>query len=192
MSKLLYIDSCIRDEESRTKRIATPLINKLKETYDVETIILNDLNLEAVRKEELNRRMKGEIPSHILKMANDVKEADRIVIAAPFWDMSIPSVLKVFIELMSIINVTFKSNDVTCFGNCQCQKVLFITTRGMNIKTGDELEQASSYLKALSKLWGLGEVIVLARENFDYLPNEIIEQEIESAIEEGIKIIGTF
>ena len=31
MEKLLYIDSCIRDEVSRTKKIATPIIYKLKE-----------------------------------------------------------------------------------------------------------------------------------------------------------------
>ena len=30
MKKLLYIDACIRDEQSRTKRIATPVIEALK------------------------------------------------------------------------------------------------------------------------------------------------------------------
>ena len=29
MNKLVYIDACIRDEDSRTKKIATPLIEKL-------------------------------------------------------------------------------------------------------------------------------------------------------------------
>ena len=36
--KILYIDACIRDELSRTKKIATPIINKLKEKHEVETL----------------------------------------------------------------------------------------------------------------------------------------------------------
>ena len=78
-----------------------------------------------------------------------VRDADRIVIAAPFWDMSIPTALKVFFELCSIFNVTFSSDDKTCFGKCRAEKMLYITTRGMDIPTGDVLEQATPYLKAL-------------------------------------------
>lgn len=150
MKKLLYIDACIRDEGSRTKRIATPIVESLKERYEVETFVLNDMNLQVVQKEEITRRGNGIISDEALAWANTVREADRIVIAAPFWDMSIPAALKCFIELCSILDVTFKTNDVTCYGNCKCENLLFITTRGMNIKTGDPLEQATPYIKALS------------------------------------------
>ena len=51
MKKLLYIDACIRDDISRTKKIATSIINKLKEKYEVETIELNKLDwLYIVKK----------------------------------------------------------------------------------------------------------------------------------------------
>ena len=45
MEKLLYIDACFRDEISRTKRIATPIINELKNKYEVETFVLDKMNL---------------------------------------------------------------------------------------------------------------------------------------------------
>lgn len=127
MKKLLYIDACIRNNASRTKKIATPIIEKLKTKYDVETLCLNEMNLFVVKEEELKKRLKGEISPEVLKWANQVKNADRIVIAAPFWDMSIPASLKVFFELVSIIDITFKSNNVTCYGNCTCEKLLYIT-----------------------------------------------------------------
>lgn len=114
------------------------------------------------------------------------------MIAAPFWDMSIPAALKVFFELVSIIDVTFKSNNITCYGNCNCEKLLFITTRGMNIDTGDKLDQATSYLYALGFLWGFKEIIVLARKNFDYISLEEINSQIDSAISEGLKICDNF
>jgi FMN-dependent NADH-azoreductase len=192
MEKLLYIDSCIREEVSRTKKIATPIINKLKERYDVETLVINELNLTIVKKDLVNKRTNGIIDPEVLSWANKVSKADRIVIAAPFWDMSIPAALKSFIELCSIINVTFASDDKTCFGICNCKKLLYITTRGMNIKTNSELDQATPYLKAISYLWGLGEVSVVSAYNLDYSNEEEVNNKIKQAINEGLEIVNNF
>ena len=192
MPKLLYIDSCIRGELSRTKRIATPIIEKLKERYEVETIVINDLDLKPVQFDENRRRAGGIVSEEAVFWANKIKNADRIVIAAPFWDMSIPAALKTFFELCSLFKVTFDSDDKTCFGLCKAENVLFITTRGMEIRTGEPLEQATPYLKALFWLWGIKGFEVVARENFDYLPQEKIEDEISSAIKEGLEIAETF
>lgn len=192
MEKLLYIDACIRDELSRTKKIANPIINKLKEKFDVTTLVLNELNLQIVLKDEITRRNNKIIPQEVLNWAILIKNADRIVISAPFWDMSIPAALKNFLELCSIFDVTFSSNEKTCYGLCKASNLLFITTRGMNIKTGDSLEQATPYIKALSWLWGIKNVEVLAAENFDYLPEDVINKQIEIKIQEGLKLIESF
>lgn len=192
MEKLLYIDACFRDEISRTKRIATPIINELKNKYEVETFVLDKMNLEIVKKDLIKKRNNKEIPEEVLTWAKKVANADRIVIAAPFWDMSFPAALKNFFELVSIFSITFDSNETTCFGLCKAEKLLYITTRGMDIKTGDPLEQATPYLKALSWLWGIKDVIVLAEQNFDYLPQEEIEKRIDNAINKGLEMIKTF
>ena len=192
MKKLLYIDGCIRDELSRTKKIATPIINALKEKYDVETFVLNDMNLSVVQKELITKRNNGEIDKEVMSWAEMVRDADRIVISAPFWDMSIPAALKNFIELCSIFDVTFKSNDKTCYGNCKAEKMLFITTRGMDIDTGSNLEQATPYLKALSWLWGIGDLFVVSAQNMDYVSEQEIENKINIAIADGLKIVKEF
>lgn len=114
------------------------------------------------------------------------------MIAAPFWDMSIPASLKNFLELCSILDVTFKTNDRTCYGNCKAKKMLFITTRGMDIPTGDPREQATSYLKALSWLWGIGPLQVVSAQNMDYVPEDAIKRKIQVAIEEGLHIVESF
>jgi len=192
MKKLLYIDACIRDEASRTKRIATPIVEALKEKYEVETFNLNELNLSIVQKELLTKRMNGDIDKEVMAWAESVRDADRIVIAAPFWDMSIPAALKNFFELCSIFDVTFKSNDKTCYGNCRAEKMLYITTRGMDIDTGDVLDQGTSYLKALSWLWGIGPLQVVSAQNMDYVSEEVINEKIRVAVEEGLEIVKTF
>lgn len=192
MKKLLYIDACIRDEESRTRRIAEPIVKALKAKYDVQRLVLNDLELEIVRRDLLRKRLNGIIDPAVMSWAETVRDADRIVIAAPFWDMSIPAALKNFIELCSILDVTFKTNDKTCYGNCKAEKLLFITTRGMDIPTGDVREQATSYLKALSWLWGIGSMQVVAAQNMDYASAEEIERKICQAIDDGMRIAETF
>lgn len=56
MKKLLFVNACIRGEDSRTWRIAAPLIEKLRETYEVQTIDVNALQWQAVRAEEFQAR----------------------------------------------------------------------------------------------------------------------------------------
>lgn len=192
MEKLLYIDACIRNGDSRTKRIAEPVVAALSERYEVSRLVLNELPLTVVQEDLIRKRTGGDIDSTVMSWAEQVRDADRIVIAAPFWDMSIPAALKVFFELCSIIDVTFQSDDETCFGNCKAEKLLFITTRGMDIPTGDPLEQATSYLKALSWLWGIGPLQVVAAQNMDYVSAEEIEAKIAAATAEGLAIAETF
>lgn len=192
MKKLLYIDACIRNAESRTKRIATPIVEVLKERYEVETFCLNEMELEIVKEDLIRRRNNGRIDPVVMGWAEKVRDADRIVIAAPFWDMSFPAALKNFFELCSIFDVTFKSDDKTCFGNCRAEKLLYITTRGMDIATGDVLEQATPYLKALSWLWGIGPLQVVSAQNMDYSTEEEIERKIGEAIDQGLEIAKTF
>ena len=190
--KILYIDACIRDELSRTKKIATPIINKLKEKHEVETLTLNELNLQIVDKALITKRNNKEIDDEVLSWGHKVASADKIVIAAPFWDMSFPAALKNFFELCSIFEVTFSSNEKECYGLCKAATLLYITTRGMDIHTGDTLEAATPYLKALMWLWGINNLKVVEATNMDYVSEKEIESKINKAIEDGFKIIEKF
>lgn len=191
MKKLFYIDATMR-EESRTRRIAEPLIAELGSRYEIETVRLDDAGFPAVGSRILEDRNNGIVPDEYADMSRRLAAADRIVIAAPFWDMSFPAALKVFIENMSLYNITFGSNDKECFGLCHCGKVLYITTRGMDIHTGDPLEQGTPYIRALGYLWGLGELHVVSAENLDYSSPEEIERKISETVGKGLEICRDF
>lgn len=191
MKKLFYVDTCLR-ENSNTKKIADAVINELSKRYEIETVRLSEFSFPIVGNDILNDRANGIVPEEYVTMAKKLADADRLVIASPFWDMSFPSALKVFFENMSLFNVTFASNEKECYGLCKAEKVLYITTRGMNIGTGDELEQATPYIKAISKLWGLGELHVISAQNMDYSSEEQKKEKIKNAIEEGLKLCKEF
>lgn len=177
MDKLIIIDSCMR-AESRTKVLLDAAMEVFLTRYDIETIDVNALALPPVAPQTLKERTDGSVPEETVTIARKIASADRIVIAAPFWDMSFPAVLKAFFENMSLYNITFTDDGTTCTGLCKCQKVLYITTRGMNIPTGDFRDQGSSYLKALSTLWELGDVITVAAWNLDYMPDCMVAEKI--------------
>lgn len=191
MDRLVFIDATMR-EASRTRKIALPIISELRKKYSVETVRLDGAQYPAVDGRILHDRDCGIVPEEYAAMAGRIAAADRIVIAAPFWDMSFPAALKVFFENMSLFHITFDSDDTHCYGICRCSKVLYITTRGMNIRTGDPLEQATPYIKALSYLWGLGELYTVSAENLDYSSPEEVDRKIAAAISEGLEICRSF
>ena len=192
MRKLMVIDACMRDEASRTRRILGPLVAELEKRYEIETIRLDGEDYSSVGRRVLAERSGGYVLEETVALARRLAAADRIVIAAPFWDMSFPAILKVFIENMSLYNITFKDSGTHFEGLCRSEKVLYITTRGMDVHTGDPLEAATPYLKALSSLWGWGEVITVAAENLDYSTPEEIDAKIAAAVKEGLGICRDF
>ena len=191
MKKLIFIDVCMRTG-SRTKRIASAIVAELRKRYSVETVDLTKNIYSVADNYTLEDRNKGIVPDEHVTLAKKIAAADRIVIAAPFWDMSFPSALKVFFENMSLFGVTFNTNAKECYGLCKAEKVMYITTRGMNISTGDPLEQATPYIKAISYLWGWGELTVVSAQNMDYSSAEEIEAKIKAAVSEGMDICKEF
>lgn len=191
--KLVFIDACVRQEQSRTWRIAGPIVDALRERYEITEYHLPQMaDIVPLTPGSYGERTRGETPQWAVDCAKRIAQADRLVIAAPFWDMSFPAVLKAFIEQTSLFNITFADDGTKCVGLCSCQKVLYITTRGMDIPTGDPREQGSPYIKALSSLWGLGEVVTLAASGMDYAGEEGVERKISEAISEGLAIAADF
>lgn len=185
---LVIIDACVRQADSRTLRIAEPILEALCPRFgNVYRYNLPKMRgLAPITPKSFAERGAGKIPAWALKAARRIASADTIVIAAPFWDMGIPAVLKCFLEQVSLFGITFDDNGKTCVGLCKGAPVLFVTTRGMDIRTGSVREQASPYLKALASLWGLGKVTTIAATNLDYSSPEEIEAKIQSAVLEGL------
>ena len=92
--------------------------------------------------------------------------ADAVVIAAPFWDLSFPALLKVYIENISVEGITFRTAEDGLHGLCRGQRLIFLTTRG-GFYGGTELEQGSRYLQALQTFFGFGRYDCVAAEGLD-------------------------
>lgn len=193
MKKLVYINACIRGADSRTQALAQPLLQKLSERYEIRQIDLSRSDLAPVTAALFSQRGSQGLSAWDMEAGRLVAQADRIVVAAPFWDMSFPSVLKVFFEHISAPGLTFEDgDDGNTVGICRAEKLLYITTRGMEIPTGDPREQGSSYLKALGWLWNIPQVITVAAWGMDVSPAAICAQRLDAALSEGLRICEDF
>ena len=91
-------------------------------------------------------------------------QADAIVLAAPLWDLSFPALLKVYIENVSVENITFGCGEAGCYGICQARRMVFLTTRGGIYEPGSEWEQGAPYLAAIQKFFGFDRFHAIAAD----------------------------
>ena len=185
MKKIIYVNSIIRKEESRTKRLIDGILDGFKDKVEIKEINLNELDLNPYNEVSYEDKVKNGTSDLFFNISKEIASSDGLIIATPFWDMSIPAMLKSFLEKISLFEVMFVSDDKQCNGIAKCPFMYYVTTRGMNIKDGDELEQGTSYLKALCWLWGIKKFEVTSCSNFDYLPETKVNEEIEAAIIKG-------
>ena len=102
MKKLLYIDACVNRDVSRTERLAQALLKEMNKNgeYEVETMCLEDEDLklftgkESAGREQLTRAGIYEGP--MFDYAKQFASADRILVAAPYWDFTFPARMKCY------------------------------------------------------------------------------------------------
>jgi FMN-dependent NADH-azoreductase len=173
MKKILVIDSCVRREESRTKILLDKAVSTLKTQHpdwEFETLTLMDMDLKYWNTESLQARdellAKKEYDAPVFALGRQFHDADGMIIAAPFWDLSVPAALKVYIENVSAEGVTFACSAKGLEGICKGQWMLFLTTRG-GIWEGSDMEQGSRYMEALSRFFGIDRYYKVAADGID-------------------------
>ena len=109
---ILFINACVR-KESRTRRLAEKLLLKLDRPY--EEIRLDRLNFPAVTEEYLRMRdrliTETDFTDPMFDLARQFAEAETIVIASPYWDLSFPASLKQYLELVNVVGISFRYTE---------------------------------------------------------------------------------
>ena len=149
-SPILYVNACVR-KDSRTRSLAEKLLSKLDRPF--EEIRLEDISFPAINEEYLNMRdrliSEEEYQNPLFDLARQFSEADEIVIAAPYWDLSFPAMLKQYLEQINVVRITFKySEDGIPVGLCRAKRLFYVTTAGGPYAPE---EYGFGYVKALAQ-----------------------------------------
>ena len=165
--QILYVNACVR-KESRTKRLAEKLLSKLGEPY--EELCLEKIAFPIVNEEYLNKRdqliSSGDFQSPAFDLARKFSEAKTIVIAAPYWDLSFPSMLKQYLEQINVVGITFKySEEGVPVALCKANRLFYVTTAGGLYVPED---YGFGYVKALAQnFYGIQDVRKIEAVGFD-------------------------
>ncbi len=130
--RILYINACVR-RESRTRVLAERLLQRL--AVPCEEIRLEDIEFPGVDEDYLNARdrliLKGDYQNPMFDLARQFSQAATIVIAAPYWDLSFPAVLKQYLEQINVVGITFKYlPEGIPVGLCRASRLFYVTTAG--------------------------------------------------------------
>ena len=162
-------------EDSRTHELAKYFLKRLD--GNITELKLTKENIIFLNEKTLIERTDilndNDYENDMLKQAKQFAEADVVVFAAPFWDLSFPAILKAYIENISITNVTFKyDEDGSIIGLCNAKEMYYISTSG-----GKYIPSFGyDYVKALCQnMFGIKNAQLIYAENLDIIGNNVNE-----------------
>ena len=105
---VLFVNACLRGDESRTLTLCREYLEGIE---DVKEVNLSEMRLEPYYGDSAAYRAqleaKGLFDDPMFDIGKDFAEADEIVIGAPYWDLSFPAALKIYIEHAAVMGMTF-------------------------------------------------------------------------------------
>ena len=176
MEKILFINSCYNYEKSRTLYLTKKIFEKfdIDSNFDFEEIKIKDLHLLPLSEEKLKIRFdqtnKHLFDMDMLTYSKKLLSADIVVIAAPMYDYSYPSILKLFIENISVPNLMYSYTNEGYEGYARGRKFIYITTRGAAMP--DSEDSGFLNLDRMFKLFGFKETQIISFGGTDFYDDE--------------------
>ncbi|MEF9921529.1 MAG: NAD(P)H-dependent oxidoreductase [Anaerovoracaceae bacterium] len=184
--KLLFIDTCISTHDSRTKRLCDTYLEEFTKRHDVDIEVLQlrdnivtPLTTEAIIERDGYAEQK-DFDHSMFDMAKQFKEADYIVIGAPYWDLSFPSILKVYVENIVVADLTFVATASGFVGICNGKLLTYITTAGGFIA---DKNLGYDYFVGMAEMLGVKETQFFGAEGLD-IDGINVEEVMTEAIDE--------
>ena len=193
MSKVIYIKANAKPEGvSRTFKVSDSFVESYKESHPNDEVIVLDLykeNIDFLKPEDLAFHAvdPGEGKNHpVLKYAYQFLEADKIIISAPFWNLSFPAILKAYIDYIAVSGITFKYTAEGPVGLCDGKKIIHFVTRGgaYSQEPLSAFELGDKYLRTIFGFLGIQDFTTFAVESLDVSSTDV-DKVIADAIKEA-------
>ena len=182
MMNTLLIDACVR-AQSRTKRLAEHLLRRLGRS--VQELRLEALDFPKADEAFLRRRdaliAAGRFDDPLFAPARQFAQAEQIVIAAPYWDLSFPAALKQYFEQINVLGITFEyTPEGAPRGLCRAKRLFYVTTAGGAFVPTDF---GFGYVEALARsFYGIPDVRLIRALGLDIAgadPERILQQAMQ-------------
>ena len=174
MQKILFVNACVR-ENSRTLELAESVMSTL--SGEREDVNLYETELSPLDSEGLSLREKAsdnkDFSNSAFNLATQFAKADIIIIAAPYWDLMFPAVLKSYLETITVNGLTFAyGDDGIPKGLCRATELIYVTTSGGPIIHNFGYD----YVSALAKsFYGINKTRCITAQGLDICGADVEE-----------------
>ncbi|MGQ9826076.1 MAG: FMN-dependent NADH-azoreductase [Desulfotomaculales bacterium] len=144
------------------------------------------------RQKELNSTEKEKV-GKINAFTEEFLAADKYVFVTPMWNLSLPPLMKAYLDTIVVAGKTFYYTKQGPVGMVKGKRALHIHARGgfYSRPPMDQLEFADRYIRALLNFLGVTDVYSLICEGHEYLP-ERAGAILQEAVERAKKLAGEF
>lgn len=166
MPDILFVNACVR-ENSRTLELARCVLERLG--GGVEEVNLYEAKLSPLDTAGMNRRdaafARKDFSDDCFVLARQFASAKTVVIAAPYWDLMFPAVLKLYFEAVTVNGLTFAyGEDGIPGGLCSAERLIYVTTSGGPIIQNFGYDYASALAKAF---YGIKDTKCISAQGLD-------------------------
>ena len=165
--KIMHVDASAKRERSNSRALSQHFLERLREEgLDIEVDYL-DVTVDTPPHVSEAFAIATYAPSHertpamkATLAASDalckrLLDADALVFAMPMYNWSMPSVFKAFIDSITRTGLTYVfTDDGRIEGQLARQKVLFITSRGADLRAGSPYSSMDALTPALKAAFG--------------------------------------
>ena len=163
---ILQINSSARRDASHSTRLASRVVERLRETAPESTLTVRDLNnaphpiLDEAALGALFTPANQRTPEQAARVALDdaliaeLQAADVVVLGVPMYNFGVPAQLKNWIDAISRAGVTFRYTEKGPEGLLKGKKVYVALTRGGQYRNTPSDTQVP-YLKTIFTFLGL-------------------------------------
>jgi len=184
MEKILYIKANPKNtEESYTLKIAEEFLKRYKRRGDSLVVVELDLYREGLKHVDAKGMDKifSQNKNNLTEYADNFIKFDKYIVAAPMWNLSIPSILKTYIDHITVAGKTFKYTKNGPVGLLKNKKIMHITSRGgiYSKGPGADFEMGDRYLRTIFAFMGVEDFHTLAFESTGAITPEEVERNFE-------------
>lgn len=169
MEQILFINACARPD-SRTYELAQHVLSRLDGRVTEVRLFdeqIPPLDWEGIQARDASVR-SGDLSAPILRYARQFAQADAVVVAAPYWDLLFPTVVRAYFEAVTVTGVTFRyTSEGIPESLCRAKKLIYVTTAGGPIGA---YNLGFEYIQALGQLYyGIPEIQCFTAEGLDII-----------------------
>ena len=177
--QLLHVDSSITGAQSVSRQLTRQIVDAFVAEHEDTQVSYLDLVTTADAMAPRTGQTEGFTEAQVRenavseRLVRQFLEADVIVVGAPFYNFSIPTQLKAWLDRLAQPGRTFRYTAAGPEGLAKGKTVIVASTRGGMYSTseqGQAMEHQESYLKVMFGFFGITDVRFVRAEGIGMGP----------------------